>query len=670
MDKSSKNYSSRIYLEKYLEDFGKKSTVYTALVEAITNAIDAIRNLGNNSVKGRIEVHIEREATLVDYQNTSIRKITIEDNGVGFTDENRDSFNTLYSQLKSSDGGKGLGRMFYIKYFRDVSVSSIYSDDGSYYSRNFRFGRKYDIIENEENGHIAGDDLYATGTTLVLSGYIGKTAFNDELEVFAHRILEKILNYYVISTIDMPTIIIYDGDKSIQLDTLIGEDENCDIRKKDSGTFTIKDQTFNYQMFELRRVYTQKSRILLTANSKVVTETKIENYVPEFSTDFVSTSSEGQDVKYIVRFYVYGKYLDQNVNNERTEFNFADEADMIFNIGQKDIEKQTALEAKRLLGDEVKTRLEAKRQSIEKYAEQNVWYKPYVQYLNVEQLKMNLSNEDIENELHLAKFRQDKTRRENANKIFDFNLPNKDFSMKTQVEKIVDALTETDKSNLAEYIASRQTVLRLFEKALQWDSEEKYEKECILHDIIFPRNRDLTDTHYSDHNLWIIDEKLNFTSYLSSDKQAFVESKDRPDIAAFHYPVSYRGVNEAQNPVSIFEFKRPGRFDFIRQTEEDPIEQIVRYVKQFRDGEIKTPEGREILVGKHTPFYGYVIADVNGDVRDWLSDVKDMKSLPDCQGWFDDRTNINLHIEFITWEKLLKDAQIRHRIFFEKLGIN
>ncbi len=668
MNKKFKTPTPRIYLEKFLEDFGNKSTVYTALVEAITNAVDAIRNSGNNA-NGHIDVRIERDATLIDGQNAPIRKITIEDNGIGFTEDNRNSFNTLYSQLKSSEGGKGLGRMFYIKYFRDVTINSIYLVEGSYYSRNFRFGRKYDIIEEEENGHIAGDDSYSTGTTLTLSGYIGKTTFNDGAGIFAHRILEKILNYYIDDALKMPKITIHDGSETICLDSLIGNNELCDICKKDCGNFTIKDQEFHYQMFELRRVYTQKSKILLTANSKVVTETKIENYIPEFATDFVSTDSDGQDSKYIVRFYVYGNYLDKNVNNERTEFNFADEADMVFSVGKKDIEKQTALEAKRLLGYEVKTRLEAKRQSIEEYAEQNVWYKPYVQYLDIEQLKMNLSNEDIENELHLAKFRQDKTRRENANKIFDFNLPNKDFSVKTQVEKIVDALTETDKSNLAEYIASRQTVLRLFEKALQWDSEEKYEKECVLHDIIFPKNRDSSNTDYSEHNLWIIDEKLNFTSYLCSDKQAFTESKDRPDIAAFHYPVSYRGANETQNPVSIFEFKRPGRFDFIRKPEDDPVEQIVRYVKQFRDGKIKTPEGREVFVSENTPFYGYVIADADKEVRDWLLDVKDMKALPDNQGWFDNRINMNLHIEFITWEKLLKDAEIRHRIFFEKLDI-
>lgn len=42
---------------------------------------------------------------------------------------------------------------------------------------------------------------------------------------------------------------------------------------------------------------------------------------------------------------------------------------------------------------------------------------------------------------------------------------------------------------------------------------------------------------------------------------------------------------------------------------------------------------------------------------------------PDGEGWFLNRDNTNLRIEFITWEKLLKDAKIRHNKFFEKLGL-
>ena len=46
-----------------------------------------------------------------------------------------------------------------------------------------------------------------------------------------------------------------------------------------------------------------------------------------------------------------------------------------------------------------------------------------------------------------------------------------------------------------------------------------------------------------------------------------------------------------------------------------------------------------------------------------------MTMTPDGEGWFLNSDNIHLRIEFITWEKLLKDAKIRHKTFFEKLGL-
>ncbi len=46
-----------------------------------------------------------------------VQSLEIVDNGVGFTQSNRDSFDTYYSDLKSNMGGKGFGRFMYLKYF-------------------------------------------------------------------------------------------------------------------------------------------------------------------------------------------------------------------------------------------------------------------------------------------------------------------------------------------------------------------------------------------------------------------------------------------------------------------------------------------------------------------------------------------------------------------------
>lgn len=120
----------------------------------------------------------------------------------------------------------------------------------------------------------------------------------------------------------------------------------------------------------------------------------------------------------------------------------------------------------------------------------------------------------------------------------------------------------------------------------------------------------------------------------------------------------------------IFEFKKPQRDDFVNpSSREDPVQQIVRYVNDIRDGKYKTPEGRKMLVVDNTPFYGYVVCDLTQKVESWLEREKDFKPMPDRLGWFQWMGNINLYVEVISWDKVLKDAKMRNQIFFQKLGI-
>src|SRR3546814_14206415 len=117
------------------------------------------------------------------------------------------------------------------------------------------------------------------------------------------------------------------------------------------------------------------------------------------------------------------------------------------------------------------------------------------------------------------------------------------------------------------------------------------------------RRKDSDDLDYDDHNLWILDERLNFTSYVSSDKPIGKSKGDRTDITVYNRRVAFRGENEASNPITIFEFKKPQRDNFADpSSKEDPIQQIVRYVNQIREGKLKTrsEESREGKEGDST----------------------------------------------------------------------
>ena len=242
--------------------------------------------------------------------------------------------------------------------------------------------------------------------------------------------------------------------------------------------------------------------------------------------------------------------------------------------------------------------------------------------------------------------------------------------VKESAVEIVSRISGTSKNDLIHYIALRRTILDIFEKSLQVDESGTYSSEGLIHDIVFPRKGDTEVTPFHNHNLWIVDERLNFTNYVSSDVPLDQRNSARPDLLVYNRRVLFRGDNEASNPITIFEFKKPQRDDFVDpSSREDPIQQIVRYVNDIRDGKYRTPQGRNMRVADNTPFYGFVVCDLTRKVEDWLAREKDFKPMPDRLGWFDWIGNINLYVEVISWEKVLRDARMRNKIFFEKLGI-
>lgn len=290
-----------------------------------------------------------------------------------------------------------------------------------------------------------------------------------------------------------------------------------------------------------------------------------------------------------------------------------------------------------------------------------------LQSIDVTALPYNPSTEDIESYLQREKFAQEAKIKKDVSKL----LADGDLShLHENVLEVVNKISETSKNDFTHYIALRRNILDIFRKSLEVDDKGSYESEGVVHDIIFPRHGSTDVTAFEKHNLWLIDERLNFTNYVSSDAPLNGGLTDRPDLLVYDKRILFRGDNVSSNPITIFEFKKPQRHDFVNpSSKEDPVQQIVRYVNSIRDGEYKTPEGRKILVADNTPFYGYVVCDLPSKVEKWLEREKNFKPMPDRLGWFQWVENINLYVEVISWDKVLNDAKMRNQIFFQKLGI-
>ena len=667
---------SNVNIQRAVENIrvGSGVNVYTPVVEIIVNAIQSIDYAQTN--KGLVEIVVDRAKQIdLDGSVPDICGFTVIDNGVGFTEENRRSFDELYSDHKIKEGGKGFGRFTCLKYFEHFTVKSVFSDSGEYFSRSFDMGKKNDIIINEQ---LESTDTTNTGSTVKISTLRNSRFPDKQLSTIARVLVERLLPYFFNDSHKTPKIILRESDESevISLNDYLKNHGETLIKEVTTagGQFTLKDvggeQSFIAKVFKLYSPREKTSKVSLVAHRREVTSTSLHNFIPEFMDEFyekVSSRKSSAEKNFIIKVYVSGEYLDKNVSLERGGFEFQKNADLNFGIAQSDIETAASTFAKNAVNDDVEARREKKTKRVFEYVRDKApWHSNMLAKVDLADMPYNASDEQIESKLQRQKYQQEVRVQGEVKTLLE---KGKSSDLREKAQGIVQMISDTSKNDLAHYVAMRRSVIDIFEKSLQLDDDGSYSSEGVVHDIIFPRKGDTAKTPFDEHNLWLIDERLNFTEYVASDI-ALKGKADRPDLLAYDKRVVFRGENEPSNPVSVFEFKRPQRDDFTNpSSNEDPVQQVVRYVRRIRKGDFKTPQGRELLITDNTPFYGYVVCDLTRKVKTWLEEEKDFKQMPDRQGYFKWHDNLNLYIEVVGWDKVLKDATMRNRIFFHKLNI-
>jgi hypothetical protein len=662
---------SNINIQRAVENIRSTTTVFTPIVETVVNAIEAIE--AGRVSDGKVQVRVKRSPqSEIDASESKILDVQVEDNGIGFTQENRDSFDTLYSALKLRQGGKGFGRFTCLKYFDDLRVDSVFLD-GTLRRRTFSMGKSQEIIVNER---LSDANMPRTGTTITLAGE-RSGQLPRKLSTLSRGLVELLLPYFTTDGYTCPRIELceIDGSDVIVLNDYL-ESSNAVIleMRLPEPTFALESKTrtesFRVRVFKMLYPKNKVSKVSLVAHKREVTETSLASFIPEFADEFVEDpgGDESRRRNFILKAYVFSEYLDENVLLERGAFAFGKDSDLLYGISQSDIENRAASLAKDAVAEQVVSRQERKRERIQSYVEERApWHKALLRTVTIANFPSTPTDAEIEALLHREKFKLEVKVREDINALLASDDPGE---LTAKAAELVSRVSESSKNELVHYVALRKHVLDLFRRSLEIDSDGNYQSEGAVHSVIFPTRADDQSVEYNDHNLWILDERLTFTSYLASDLPIEGGTTQRPDIIAFDRRVAFRSENETSNPVTIFEFKRPRRDDFVNpSSKEDPVQQIVRYVNGIREGKFVTPKGREIHISETTPFYGYVICDLTPKVKRWLRDEKNFTPMPDNLGWFQWYANINLYVEVLSWDKMLKDADMRNRVFFHKLGI-
>ena len=106
-----------------------KAKALLPLFEAVMNSFQAIEEA--SGAHHRIRIIAERSADLEGEKAGAIAAFSVIDTGVGFNDDNFDSFETVDSPYKAKRGGKGLGRFLWLKAFGRVEIDSHYTATSS-----------------------------------------------------------------------------------------------------------------------------------------------------------------------------------------------------------------------------------------------------------------------------------------------------------------------------------------------------------------------------------------------------------------------------------------------------------------------------------------------------------------------------------------------------------
>lgn len=651
--------------------------------EAVSNAIHAIEDA--KILNGEITVQINRDGQpTIPYEQASKRSVmdakgeiigfTITDNGIGFNDENMKSFLTLDSEYKAERGGRGVGRLIWLKAFERATVESVFQDeDNGKKKRFFTFNDMHGVSKQSSENAAKKEPRR---TQVCLSGFKQKfrAASPKTARVIANHLLEHCLWYFVRQG-GAPTIKVVDDDEMINLDDVYEEQM---VAAATNESIDLKGEKFDLIHIKISASSARGHNIAYCASNRLVTQESLKGKVP----GLFGTLRDG-DTAFVYECYVSSPVLDERVRSERTSFDI-DEEPTLFDsteLSQKEIREAVIGRATSFLSSYLEEKRRLSEDRVTNYVAQKApRYRPILPRIPKEQIFVDpeISDKDLDLVLHkhLAEIE-----RELISEGHDVLHPQPQESFpdyKVRVNDYLQKAADIKRSDLANYVSHRRVIIDLLTAAIRRQENGSYAREDLIHTLIMPMRKDSNETHYESYNLWLIDERLAFHDYLASDKPlkslpitGSNETKE-PDIVSLSVYDNPLLVSDGENlplaSLTIVELKRPMRNDAAQGEDKDPIEQALGYLQRIRQGKVLTANGRPIPASQDIPGFCYVLCDLTESVRQ-RCEAHDATLTHDKLGYFFYHKNFRAYVEVISFDRLVNSAKERNKAFFDKLGL-
>ena len=618
--------------------------------EAISNAIYSAQSRWRDTVgtDGKVSVSVK----------TGSFEATIIDNGFGLNDLNYSHFLTPFTGFRLKRGGKGFGRFIAFKVFDEIVYSSRFDSKNEATSRDFRF----DIYSHPQ----IRDDFSSLPKLPHTEGCAvryrePKQQFLPIIEeLHGEDIVERVIRYFLPFFLSgkMPDLKITVDGATFDARSHFSDFFTPEVHKPLEIDLGTELRTFDINISKVKRERLFKEHMaLLFADGRIIgSGRKISGKI---GNSFFE-APDGSKQIYIAS--VSSDFLDERANTARTEIEASKEeidaivdkvTDLILGIEQEFVTEHRKTQRTNVAEAIVRNpllRTALKDTSLTEY---------------VNKKPMSWRAEDFVADLALMRFRE----QSNWEKEFAAGLkaPEKLLEMR---EKIVKQLDAENKDALASYVAHRKSVIELAEATLGMQDDGKMSLEDIFHDLVHPRHEDSDSTKFYQHNLWLLDERLAFFSYCSSDRTNHGGRRKKGDkvgdLVLFDDCSIYREGDK--DTIVLIEFKRPGRDNYTYgDAKHDPIQQVIETAIKIREEQrIITKTARTISVPPGVRIYAYVVADIEPPLRA-VCENHDMQDTWDQKGFYMYHAKKDIFVEVMGYDKLVDDAKKRNAAFFDVL---
>jgi hypothetical protein len=505
--------------------------------------------------------------------------VTISDNGNGLDEANYSAFRTPFTGHKLRRGGKGFGRFIAFNVFDEVVYhSKSLAQNSEIETRSFRF----DVYAEEEMIDIAGgiSSEFTTGCAVTLR-QVKPQYHCGWQELSRERILDHLSSNFLTYLVDgrMP-------DTKV----LVGDDE-VDLRSHFARLFTL-EKTHNFSLdlqgtsYEFRCDVSRVERgkpfsrhaLMFFADSRLLGAGRaIENKLGK------SVFQRSDGTEYVVIASVSSEFIDTRANQARTSLEATE--DEILQIVERACQLILSTESeqheliKETQRDEVVQLLS--RHPLLRYGLSGTTIADYVR-----SKPNNWRQENFVSDLAIQRLREERRWSSYVQKT----IANKEL-FEERKSQLLRRVSDTYRDALAEYIVHRKAVIEIADQLRGANDTGSMSREDAFHQLMFPRRDDSISAKQFQHNLWMIDERLAFVSYISSDRTLHGGRRtlgDRVTDIAF-YDECYVAGGQGNTSVVVVEFKRPGRDDYSFGREgSDPI-------KQIHDTVLKSDEFTSVL---------------------------------------------------------------------------